>query len=746
MKILISFLFVCIVNSLPAQDLYDLNTVQTIKITFAQSNWDQLLDNAYDAGTYTLAETVEINGIVFDSVGVKYKGNSTYNSNQAKNPFHIELDTYKNQNYDGYKDIKLSNVAKDPSYLREVLSYQILRQYMVAPQSNYANVYVNDQLIGLYSNSESITKTFVDKYFGSNSNTFIKCNPPAGAGPQSNDLPSLEYLGQDSSDYYDAYEIKSDYGWEELINLCDTLNNSVDEIEKILDIDKTLWMHAFNNVLVNLDSYSGMFTQNYYLYRDDYGRFLPIVWDLNESIGKFSATGNGNLNGTQAKQQMSHLLHANDADFPLISKLLSNPLYQRMYLAHYKTILLENFDNESYYSTASDLMNLINEHVQADNNNLFSYNDFLNNLDDDIGGGGGGPGGGNATPGIANLMDGRSEYLTGLDIFNQAEPIITDITLASSNPIIGESILISANITNAEAAYLGYRNESGAPFTRLLMNDNGDDTYGIDLVIQGPFTQYYIYAENSNIGKFSPQRAEHEFHSFTSTNTITILGDLVINEFLASNTAGQADQDGEHDDWIEIYNNGSSEIILDGYFLSDDFNELDKWNFPAGTSIAPNSYLIIWADNDEEQEGLHANFKLNAAGESVFLIDATGTILDEVTYIDQSTDTTLGRFPNGTGEFTKMPATFNGENLLTTYNENILDEQLNIKTYPNPANDSFIISINKNDRSDLEIFNVAGKSILKSTITNQLIVESADWDAGIYFIRIGNSFAKVIKN
>ena len=115
------FLFLSVVSY--GQEFYDLNTIQNIEITFAESNWDQLLDNEYaGAGGYILAQSVSINGEVFDSVGVKYKGNSTYNSNQTKNPFHIELDTYKDHKYEAYTDIKLSNVAKDPSFLREVLS------------------------------------------------------------------------------------------------------------------------------------------------------------------------------------------------------------------------------------------------------------------------------------------------------------------------------------------------------------------------------------------------------------------------------------------------------------------------------------------------------------------------------------------------------------------------------------------------------------------------------------------------
>ena len=97
-----------------AQSFYDEGTIQDIKIVFAESNWDALLD-AQKAGAedYIMATSVTINGEVFDSVGVKYKGNSTYKANQTKNPFHIELDTYKDHEYNGYKDIIVGNVGEN---------------------------------------------------------------------------------------------------------------------------------------------------------------------------------------------------------------------------------------------------------------------------------------------------------------------------------------------------------------------------------------------------------------------------------------------------------------------------------------------------------------------------------------------------------------------------------------------------------------------------------------------------------
>ena len=179
----------CTVN---AQGLYDSTHITNIQITFAQSNWDYMLDTA-KAGSegYIMAQSVSINGTLYDSVGVKYKGNSTYQPNQTKNPWHIELDTYKTQDYQGFTDIKLSNVSKDPSFLREVLSYDIARRYMFAPKANYAIVYVNGSQMGLYTSAEAITKRFVDTYLGSKKAHLREVQSPGRCGSRNYYLPGF---------------------------------------------------------------------------------------------------------------------------------------------------------------------------------------------------------------------------------------------------------------------------------------------------------------------------------------------------------------------------------------------------------------------------------------------------------------------------------------------------------------------------------------------------------------------------
>jgi hypothetical protein len=127
---------------------------------------------------------------------------------------------------------------------------------------------------------------------------------------------------------------------------------------------------------------------------------------------------------------------------------------------------------------------------------------------------------------------------------------------------------------------------------------------------------------------------------------------IVINELMASNSNSKADPQGQYDDWIEIYNYGSNTINISGIYLTDDLSVPMKWLFPAGTSIQAGGYLLVWADEDTADTGLHANFKLDADSEEIGLFDSNGvTLIDSITFTNQMADVSFGRYPDASDEW-----------------------------------------------------------------------------------------------
>ncbi len=125
---------------------------------------------------------------------------------------------------------------------------------------------------------------------------------------------------------------------------------------------------------------------------------------------------------------------------------------------------------------------------------------------------------------------------------------------------------------------------------------------------------------------------------------------LFVNEVMPSNTAVLADELGEYDDWIELYNAGAAELDLEGTFISDDPADPFRKRLPEGLSVGPGDVLLLWADGDPEQGATHLPFKLKASGESVLLTDPDGALLDSVTWSEAPTDQAFARFPDGSGE------------------------------------------------------------------------------------------------
>ena len=439
-------------------------------------------------------------------------------------------------------------------------------------------------------------------------------------------------------------------------------------------------------------------------------------------------------------------IHATDVYWPLINIINNNAQYKKMLVAHMRTITNEYIASNLYATRAQQLQTLIDTSVLSDNNKFYSYTNFQNGLTQNV------SVGSYSVPGISNLMNSRLSYLQGTTDFGYTTPTITAVSESNNSPAINSTVSITANVVNTNTVYLGYRTHTQDKFTRVLMYDDGthgdgssnDNVYGANITITSGETEYYIYAENTNAGMFSPQRAEHEFHVLQTSIAQPTLGQVVINEFLAANNFGQTDENAKHEDWIELYNNTNSTLNLSGLNLSDDYTNPTKYTFPNNTIIQPNSFLTIWADEDGVNGvNLHCNFKLLDSGEEIMFSNGS-TFLDSIRFGFQGADISIGRCPDGTGVFdvTTIP-TYNANNCAVGVKETNAD-LFSVNLLPNPTSQFFQIQTTSENILPVVMYNSLGENVFTGNLKHTLEINTSTFNQGIYFVRVSNTVIKII--
>ena len=761
MKKYFSLLFCLTFNLsfLAAQNLYGTEQLTVIEITFAENNWDELLDQFHAAGAgERLPATVEINGQVFDGAGIRYRGGSTYDPGNAKNPMSIKLDYSANQNYQGYQVLKLNNGAKDPSWLREVMGFEILRNYMEAPLANYASVYVNGNFLGVYANVESInSKFFAERFLSDPDNPRFEADPdygfdeiiPAPFGCNEGHGAALEYLGPNDLCYFSHYNMQSPAGWASLRQMTELLNSAPADVRQSLDLDRFIWMSVFNSLTANLDSYLGASPRNYFIFKTGNGHWVPVMTDLNEGFARFpwaTIPGAGDPQpGLSFYTDLDPFLGIGDDEQPLLKTIFADPNTRRMYTAHLRTMMEEMFTSGYFENRAEELRNLIAAEVASDDNHFYDPADFDENFTATVID----AYDGEDAFGLLPLMDGRIQYLLGLPEFQAEPPLISGVSASPNIIPAGTPVTITATIENATLAWIGFRKNLTETFELMSMFDDGahgdgasgDGVFGATLTAEVGGFQYYIYGENSGAGSFSPPRAEFEFY------TLATSGEVVINEMMARNQSTVSDQDGEFDDWVEILNNSNGALTLTGWFLSDDPADPQKWEFPVGVFLDPGQRLTVWVDNDETQSGLHASFNLNGDGETILLTMPDGTVADQLVFGPQLPDISMGRCPDGTGTFVSMPPTFNTDNTpacvspVSGFGE--IDE---VHVFPNPARDWVIIESNLERPVPARLVSPFGQTLMEFELGPSVDLEIGHLPSGIYFLEMeGQVVGKIVK-
>ena len=233
----------------------------------------------------------------------------------------------------------------------------------------------------------------------------------------------------------------------------------------------------------------------------------------------------------------------------------------------------------------------------------------------------------------------------------------------------------------------------------------------------------------------------------------SVIDKIFINEFMASNDSSYADEYGEFDDWIEIYNANTVPVDIGGLFITDDLADPLKYQVPNDsseiTTVLPKGYLLLWADGQIEQGKLHLSFKLNQGGEQIGLVQVIenyNLYIDTISYAGQSTNISYGRRPDGSSKWyyfeDPTPLESNGEEipddgeLPTSYSLS--------QNFPNPFNSTTKIryAVPEESLVKIVIYDMLGCKV--ATILNETkkpgsyeeAVSLSTLSSGVYFYRI----------
>lgn len=744
----------------PSTGLYDSATIRTIYLEFPQSNYWNLLTQNYASHT-RIPATMIVDGETYDSVGVRFRGQTSYSmlpQSSQKKSFDIDLEfVHEGQDIKGYNDLNLMNSFQDESFLRDVFYKHQIRRHIPTAKANFVQLYLNGQSWGLYPNVQQQNKDYLEEWFLSNDGAHWRADRPTGSGGGGpggggpgfgNGTAALNYLGADTALYQQYYTLKSsdiDDPWSLLVATCNALNNTpsaqlTSVLPQYLDIDRTLWFLATEVAFSDDDSYIFKGAMDYYVYYEpETGRITPLEYDGNSVMAPNASSWSPFYNQT-------------NVNFPLLNKILAVPEWRQRYLAHLRTVIADELNPAECNAILDNLHNQIDSLVQADPKKLYTYPQFISEI-----------------TGLKTFIANRRTFLLSNTEVAQVAPSIANAEYRNAQgeawtaPLDGEAVNVTATISSTNGisrATLYYTTGLVGNFSSTQMFDDGqhndgaagDGVFGGEIpgFGAGAWVRFYIEAVANNTAKsvsYLPVGAEHDVFVYIVAPLAGGGGPVVINEIMADNATTAADENGTYEDWIELYNNSSSSIDLSGYFMTDNPANLTKWEFPQGSVIAGNGYLVIWADEDSSDGANHCNFKLSASGEVIMLLNPNQILIDEVTFGEQQEDMGYARVPNGTGSFVIQAPTFGTNNNLVNGIDDPVEMASAIRLYPNPASDWVNVAIdNFVPQQALVVYDAAGREVTRwipespLETMRTLLIQAP----GFYAIRYGNYTASLI--
>ena len=632
-----------------------------------------------------------------DSVGFRLRGNTSRSA--KKKSFKISFNTFvSGREFYGVDKLNLNGEHNDPSIIRSKMCWDLFKKIgVISSRSSYAEVYINGLYYGLYISVEHVDNEFLKKNFSDDSGNLWKCLFPA----------DLTYKGDDPNSYkftdngrpvYDLKSNESADDYSQLARLISIINSTpdnlfLDSLDKILDVASLLKYFAVNNLTGSWDNYWSLMN-NYYLYHNPTkDKFDLIPYDYDNSFGVDW------FNVDWSNADPYNYPRVVDGSRPLAERILNNSELKTLY-THFLDFYNENVFKLSYWNAKIDsIKNMITPYADADTFRTkdygFSIDDFNQSYSS------GSYSNQHVKNGLKQFVNLRYNSLKTQLNYGNANPIVYALNYYPIHPGANDSIHIvisaysHAGIDQAEINFTKSGVTGNQSYPLLFQPISGSNKVEdadrwigtIPPLGQGASGYFTIKVKDVNQNEIiypGYKSIEIKTPSIESEN-------LIINEFMASNSATISDTAGGFDDWIELYNPTTTDVALSGMYLTDKPDNLTKWKFSEDSlKIKAGEYLIIWCDEEQEQGSFHTNFKLSTGGEFIALTESDGvTVIDSISFGLQRTDTSFGRFPDASDSWQFFSNPTPGEsNLITGIKDpgnTIKSFELN-QNFPNPFN------------------------------------------------------------
>lgn len=663
-----------------------------------------------------------------ENIGFRFRGNTS--RDKVKKSFKVSINSFiSGRRYQGLKKLNLNAEVNDPSMIRSNTAWRMYREMKVpASRSNHVEVYINDVYYGLYQNCEHINDDWAEARFGDDAGNLYKCNYPA----------NLHYISNQPDDYkltpewsdtrvYDLKTNREHDNYKDLADFIAFLNQSSDadfacEFDRYFNVYNYLKVLAVDVLTGNWDAY--LYNQNnfYLYYHPRRARFEYLPYDLDNTFGI-------DWLGQDWTARNIYDYSPGGSYRPLYERLMGADVFRDIFSYHVRTLIGENFSAEEFESAVESVHDFITASALEDDFKGidFGYDngDFLNALEAAYGG--------HVNQSPFEFAEARRNAATAQAEQNEIAPIIWEFREDYSQFPMQLTVRIRTEGPEWSELSVVYTTDGGEE--EVLSSSAFAETseFTVPLPAGSSLISYNVYAAGTNgLTRAAWCEDRKVYHGSGGPQ-------IFINEVMSSNSMTVADEHGDFDDWIELYNGGETAVNLTGYYLTDK-DRAPKYLATPGVTMEPGTFRLFWADDEMEQGPMHTNFKVSAGGEGIYLFRQRTDgiqVVDLIQVPALPTDFSFGRETDGGLPWVVFENTTPGSSNSALSVSNRTAEAVS-PPYPNPTAGEVMW----NEVSDFQFFDISGRLIAAGRADR---FDLSAVEAGIYILKRGGAVHCVVR-